>query len=158
MKNLIKMITKRIKLTLESLGENEGFSLLEILIVLVIIGILSTIVYTRFMDLPEKARISAASQQIGAFKLALQRYNMDNNGSYPTQDQGLESIKVYLESKTLPNDPWGTPYVYRIPGENENEYEVISLGPDKQENTADDIKSSDLHKWSTAKPKKDEIK
>jgi len=128
-----------------ALAGNEGFSLLELLIVIVIIGILGTIVYTRFMDLPERAKVQAAKQQILIFKMAMDRYRLDHD-SYPSGEQGLDAIRNYLDSKEVPLDPWGKEYILRVPGENEREYDIISRGPDKQEGTEDDIRSWELHK------------
>lgn len=128
-----------------TLASNKGFSLLELLIVIVIIGILGTIVYTRFMDLPERAKIQAAKQQILIFKMAMDRYRLDHD-AYPSGEQGLETISNYLDSKEVPLDPWGKDYILRVPGENEREYDIISRGPDKQEGTEDDIRSWELHK------------
>jgi general secretion pathway protein G len=147
MKKTISHILNRLRRVRDAAKRDEGFSLLELLIVIVIIGILGTIVYTRFMDLPERAKVSAAKQQIAVFKMALDRYRLDHD-EYPGGEQGLESIKSYLESREVPADPWGKEYIYKQPGDGEREYDIISRGPDKQEGTADDIASWELHKKS----------
>lgn len=144
MRRVFENLREKIQQIVKDIGNERGFSLLELLIVLVIIGILGAIVYTKFTDLPEKAKIEATKQQMLVFKMSLDRYKLDND-SYPTTDQGLQAVKQYLDAGDIPNDPWGNPYIYRSPGEN-NDYEIISLGPDKQENTTDDIKSYELHK------------
>jgi general secretion pathway protein G len=145
MKRLIVYARNHLARVHRALCSNEGFSLLELLIVIVIIGILGTIVYTRFMDLPERAKVQAAKQQILIFKMAMDRYRLDHD-TYPSGEQGLEAIRNYLDSKEVPQDPWGKEYILRVPGENEREYDIISRGPDKQEGTEDDIRSWELHK------------
>lgn len=145
MKRLISYVKNHMIRVHRALSGNEGFSLLELLIVIVIIGILGTIVYTRFMDLPERAKVQAAKQQILIFKMAMDRYRLDHD-TYPSGEQGLDAIRNYLDSKEVPLDPWGKEYILRVPGENEREYDIISRGPDKQEGTEDDIRSWELHK------------
>ncbi|MCX7678388.1 MAG: type II secretion system major pseudopilin GspG [Spirochaetes bacterium] len=141
----IKLYYAHVRRTMSELFRSDGFSLLELLIVIVIIGILGTIVYTRFMDLPERAKIQAAKQQILIFKMAMDRYRLDHD-EYPSGEQGLEAIRNYLDSKEVPLDPWGKEYILRVPGENDREYDIISCGPDKQEGTDDDIRSWEIHK------------
>ncbi len=145
MKRIILFFKNHFAEVRRALASNSGFSLLELLIVIVIIGILGTIVYTRFMDLPERAKVQAAKQQILIFKMAMDRYRLDND-AYPSGEQGLDAIRNYLDSKEVPLDPWGKEYILRVPGENEREYDIISRGPDKQEGTEDDIRSWELHK------------
>ncbi len=144
MKKIIEKIKSQIKHAINVIKSNEGFSLLELLIVIVIIGILGTIVYTRFSAIPETARFAAAKMQIRNFELPLIQFNSDNDGRFPTTEEGLDAIKGYLKEKKVPKDPWGSNYVYKCPGDEGREYDIISIGPDKQENTADDIKSWDL--------------
>jgi general secretion pathway protein G len=145
MKKTIQAVLTRIGALKKSLARDEGFSLLELLIVIVIIGILGTIVYTRFMDVPERAKVEAAKQQMLIFKTALDRYRLDSD-TYPSSEEGLDAIKQYLQSNEVPRDPWGNSYIYRFPGENNRDYDIISKGPDKQEGTADDINSWELHR------------
>ncbi len=156
MKKTILRILAHLRKVRKAVQRDEGFSLLELLIVIVIIGILGTIVYTRFMDLPERAKVQAAKQQILVFKMAMDRYRLDND-EYPSGEQGLEPIKNYLESREVPLDPWGKEYILRVPGENERNFDIISRGPDKQEGTADDINSWELHKKSGGAEAKDAV-
>ncbi|HQO01830.1 MAG TPA: type II secretion system major pseudopilin GspG [Spirochaetota bacterium] len=144
MKQFLSIIKSRIQRVIIDSGKNEGFSLIELLIVIVIIGILGTIVYTRFMDLPERAKKEAARQQMLILNTALDRYRIDYD-NYPSGEDGLEAIKGYLQSRDVPQDPWGSQYIYRSPGESERPFDIISPGPDKQEGTADDIVSWQLH-------------
>ncbi len=122
----------------------DGFTLLELLVVVLIITILGAIVGVQLADEPHKARVAAAQAQIANFKLALNRYRMDN-GWLPTQEQGLTALcerpavdpvpkqypeSGYMESRTLPSDPWGVPYIYLVPGRDRQAFEVISYGAD----------------------------
>ena len=145
--SFLSYLAGRAKNLIEKLKSNEGITLIEIMIVITIIGILSILIVPRFMDLPQKARVQAAKQQISSFGLALDRYYLDN-GFYPTTDQGLEALITmpnsepapsnyneggYLKKKEIPKDPWGGSYRYTSPGEQGNDYEIVSYGPDGKE-------------------------
>ncbi len=120
---------------------SSGFTLIEIMIVIVIIGILGAFIVPKIMGRPDEARIIAAKQDISSISQALKLYRLDNM-RYPTTEQGLQSLvrkpdiapvppnwkgNGYLER--LPNDPWGHPYQYLQPGMN-GDYDVLSLGAD----------------------------
>lgn len=139
---------------------NGGFTLLEILVVVMIITILATIVGVNVYKDPGKAKVAAAKAQIsGGFMEALERYRMDN-GFFPTQEQGLDALRTkpgispvpkdYPEEgymRKIPSDPWGNPYVYLIPGSKGAPYEIISYGADGEpggEGEKADISSADL--------------
>ena len=120
-------------------AHQQGFSLIEIMVVVVIMGIMAALVVPNLMDRPDQARQVAARQDIGAIMQALKLYRLDN-GRYPTADQGLNALvappsggpsarnwRSYMDR--LPNDPWGNPYQYLIPGAH-GEIDVISLGAD----------------------------
>jgi len=142
-------------------GSRDGFSLLEILVVVLIITILATIVGVSVVKEPGRARVAAAKTQIKVFGTALRLYRMDN-GQYPTQQQGLIALvekpalapvpqsfrsEGYLESRNLPLDPWGNAYVYLIPGSDGSPYEIITYGSDGEpdgEDEAADISSAEL--------------
>ena len=145
MKQIISRILNHFQKVREAVKRDDGFSLLELLIVIVIIGILGTIVYTRFMSIPDQARVQAASLQIKNFEIPLLQYS-SMHSTLPSTEEGLDAIKDYMQNRNVPNDPWGKPYIYRSPGEDGREYDIISSGPDKQEGTADDIVSWELHK------------
>lgn len=115
-----------------------GFTLLELLVVLVIVGLLVGYVGPKYFAHLGKSEVKVAKMQISAIRKALDVYRLDM-GSYPDQQQGLSALVVtpqgstkwqgpYLE-KAVPNDPWGNPYAYRIPGEN-REFDLVSLGAD----------------------------
>jgi len=115
-----------------------GFTLLELLVVMVIIGLLAAYVGPKYFAQIGKSEVKTAKAQIVAFEKALQQYRVDV-GRYPSTEQGLQSLLTkpsnvgkwdgpYLE-KTLPMDPWGHPYVYASPGEH-GDVDISSTGRD----------------------------
>jgi general secretion pathway protein G len=119
----------------------RGFTLIEIMVVVAILGILAALVVPKIMGRPDEARIVAAKQDIAAIRQALNLYRLDNV-RYPTTEQGLQALVEkpasgpipanwkpggYLER--LPNDPWGAPYQYLNPGLR-GEIDIFSLGAD----------------------------
>lgn len=126
----------------------RGFSLVELLLVLVILATLAAIVIPRFAGRSEQARITAAQTQIAAFKTSLDAFEIDN-GYYPKGSDGLLDLVEepgdakdwrgpYLDA--IPLDPWGRPYVYECPGKhNPKSYDVMSMGPDGRQGGGDDI-------------------
>ena len=120
----------------------SGFTLIEILIVVVILGILGAVVVPNILSRPDTARVQAAQTDLRALSQTLEIYRLDNF-QYPSSEQGLESLvdrpsgfpepknwnpEGYL--KNLPTDPWGSPYLYEKTG---SSYSLISLGADGQE-------------------------
>lgn len=142
--------TSRRRACFGSWGVQLGFTLLELLVVMVIIGLLAGYVAPRFFSQIGKSEVSTARAQMDAFGKALDQYRLDV-GHYPSTDQGLQALMVapagearwqgpYLK-KAVPADPWGKPYQYRQPGEH-GEYDILTLGADGQpggEGTAADI-------------------
>ena len=115
-----------------------GFTLLELLVVIVIIGLLAGYVAPKYFAQVGKSEIQVARAQIDALEKALDQYRLDNR-HYPSTEQGLEALLnrpasatawngPYLR-KAVPTDPWGRPYLYRTPGQ-KGEYEVVSYGRD----------------------------
>ncbi|KTC74889.1 type II secretory pathway protein LspG [Legionella birminghamensis] len=115
----------------------KGFSLIEIMVVVVILGILASIVVPKIISRPDEARVVKAKQDVLAIQNALDLYKLDN-GFYPSTDQGLMALvekpttnpaprdwKQYL--KSLPKDPWGRDYLYLNPGEH-GDVDVFTLG------------------------------
>ncbi len=126
---------------LKGRGKQSGFTLIEIMVVVVIIGILASVVVPRIMDNPDKARAAKARNDIQALGGALDIYRLDNF-VYPTTDQGLDAlINPPTSSPEPPNwkkggyikkaskDPWGNEYLYLNPGEH-GETDIYSLGAD----------------------------
>ncbi|HTP46590.1 MAG TPA: type II secretion system major pseudopilin GspG [Usitatibacter sp.] len=121
--------------------KRNGFTLIEVLVVVAILGILAAIVVPRIMDRPDEAKRVAAKADVSAIVQALKLYRLDN-GNYPTTDQGLVALvqkpasnpvpgnwtKPYLDR--LPKDPWGSDYQYLSPGVH-GEIDVFSLGSDR---------------------------
>ena len=107
--------------------KQAGFTLLELLVVIVIIGLLAGYVAPRYFSQVGKSEIQVARAQIDALEKAVDQYRLDNR-RYPTNEEGLAAVQPYLK-KALPNDPWGRPYLYRTPGE-KTDYEVVSYGRD----------------------------
>ena len=128
---------------------SAGFTLIELLLVLVILGILAAIVVPKFSGRTEQARRTAAQSQISTFGTALDAFEVDN-GFYPRGKNGLADLVQpprdaqnwkgpYLKS-TIPNDPWGNPYIYECPGKhNPTSYDLMSMGPDGRAGGDDDI-------------------
>lgn len=133
-----------------------GFTLIEVMVVVVILGILAAIVVPKIMDRPDAARITKAKQDIRALEGALNLYKLDNF-KYPTTDQGLEALVIrpqgqdepknwrqggYLDR--LPKDPWGNEYLYLQPGELA-EVDIYSHGADGQQG-GEDV-DADIGNW-----------
>jgi general secretion pathway protein G len=115
---------------------SRGFTLIEIMAVVLIIGLLSTIVGVSIFAQVDKSRVTTASAQISSLEGVLELYRMDN-ANYPTTEEGLEAMLVesgkYLQKKRIPPDPWGNPYQYEQPGQNNPEsFDLWSLGADGQ--------------------------
>lgn len=118
--------------------KQQGFTLIEVMVVVVILGILAAIVVPRVIDRPEQARVVRAQQDIVAISNAMDLYKLDN-GQYPTTDQGIAALVTQPTSepapqdwhqylKQVPTDPWGNPYIYANPGVH-GEIDISSYGP-----------------------------
>jgi general secretion pathway protein G len=134
----------------------SGFTLIEIMVVIIILGILVGLIVPRFMEKPEKARVVKAQMQIESISAALKEYKLES-GDYPTTEQGLEALvekpsigkipKSYPEKGYLPKipkDPWGNDYVYISPGEH-GDFDLISYGADGEE--GGEGKNADVQSW-----------
>ena len=136
----------------------KGFTLIEIMVVVVILGILASVIAPRIMDNPDKARVSKAKHDNNALESALDVYRLDNF-VYPTTDQGLESLVARPTSppeppnwkeggyvKRLKKDPWGSDYLYLSPGQ-KGEIDIYSLGADGA--PGGDGINADIGNWDT---------
>lgn len=124
---------KRIK---EARRGNKGFTLIELMVVVIIIGLLSALVAPKFFGKVEQSKSKAAQAQIELFSTALDQLRLDT-GKYPTSSEGLSALRVnsgenwrgpYLK-KDIPDDPWGKPYMYSAPGAHD-EFDIVSYGAD----------------------------
>ncbi|MBK8000813.1 MAG: type II secretion system major pseudopilin GspG [Verrucomicrobia bacterium] len=133
----------------------RAFTLIELLLVLVILGILAAIVVPKFSGRTEQARLAAAQTQIANFSTALDTFEVDN-GKYPQGKNGLNDLVTAPRDaqswkgpyiKDVPLDPWQKPFLYQSPGKhNPTSYDLSSMGPDGRENTEDDVTN-----WQTKK-------
>ncbi len=136
----------------------RGFTLIEILVVIIVLGLLAALVGPRILGRVSEAKSATARTQIELLGLALDNYRLDN-GSYPTTEQGLAALQEkptrepipgnwrgpYLK-KAVPLDPWGRPYLYKSPGEhNPSGYDLSTLGRDGQPGGADE--DADITSW-----------
>jgi len=130
-----------------------GFTLVELLLVVLIIGVLAALVAPRIVGRGKEARINAAKLQIKNIEETLNYYYLDND-VYPTTEQGLEALLVepstepvppnwkgpYLERDVIPLDPWGNEYIFTSPGQyNPDGFDLLSYGPDGKEGGGDDL-------------------
>ena len=111
-----------------TVARSDGFSLVELLIVMVILGLLAGLVGPRLFKHADTAKQKDAAVQIGMFEEALDLYRLEHH-KYPSTEEGLAAIKPYLK-KELPADPWGNPFHYRSPGDNGREYDIVCYGAD----------------------------
>ena len=137
----------------------RAFTLIELLLVLVILGILAAVVVPKFSGRTEQAKLAAAQSQISIFGTALDSFEVDT-GSYPKGKSGLTDLVQqprdaqtwkgpYLKSD-IPKDPWGNEYVYEFPGKhNSGSYDLLSMGPDGRMGGDDDISN-----WQTTRQKR----
>ena len=141
---------------------SHGFTLIEILVVIIVLGLLAALVGPRILGRVSEAKSAAARTQIELLGLALDNYRLDN-GSYPTTEQGLAALQViptrdpiplnwrgpYLR-KAVPLDPWGRAYLYKSPGDvNPQGYDLLTYGRDGQPGGSGE--DADITSWESAR-------
>ncbi|MEA1971210.1 MAG: type II secretion system major pseudopilin GspG [Thermodesulfobacteriota bacterium] len=137
---------------------NMGFTLIELMVVIVILGILAGLIVPRIMSRPEEAKRAKAIIQIESLETTLKLYKLDN-GSYPSTEQGLQALVEppevgnlpgnwreggYLEKGKIPKDPWKNEYIYLCPG-TQGDYDIISYGADGE--PGGEGKNKDITSW-----------
>ena len=138
--------------------EDSGFTLIEIMVVIVILGILVSFVAVNIMDKPDEARQLKARMDIGSLETALKLYKLDN-GVFPRTEQGLQALIEpptvgqlprkwreggYIEKGKIPMDPWGNEYIYLSPGLH-GDFDIISYGADGEQ--GGEGKDNDINSW-----------
>ena len=122
-------------------GRHDGFTLIEIMVVVIIIGLLAAVVVPHFLSKVDDARVTKAKQDVQAMQTALTMFKLDNY-VYPTTDMGLKALAQKPDATTVKNwrpggylqhvnkDPWGNEYQYHLPGTHGGEYDLFSFGAD----------------------------
>ena len=142
------------------LQNNKGFTLIEILVVIIILSILVAVVAPRILERPEQAKRTAAGVQIRNIEGAIKLFYLDN-GFYPTTEQGLDALVVkpttgripkkfkeggYLEGGKVPLDPWDSSFIYISPGVHNREYDIESFGADGED--GGEGNDADVESWN----------
>jgi len=128
---------------------NNGFTLIELMVVVIIIGVLGAIIIPRYINRTKQVQIEATKISISSINMALKMYDIDNK-TFPTTEEGLKALVEkpssvgenwmgpYVEQELI--DPWGHPYQYRCPSQNNHpDFDIWSWGPDGKDETDDDI-------------------
>ncbi len=141
-----------------NIKSETGFTLIELMVVIVIIAILAAFVTPKLMNRADEARVTEAKIQIKNIETSLRLFKMDN-GFYPSTEQGLQSLITqpvtgqipenyrengYMEKRTLPSDPWGNAYIYISPGM-QGDYDIITYGADGEQ--GGDKLNADIINW-----------
>jgi general secretion pathway protein G len=130
--------------TLRLRSAEHGFTLVELMVVIVIIGLLATIVVINVMPAQDTARVKKAAADIALLEQAAEMYRLGKL-DYPTGDQGLQALVSEGYVKRLPDDPWGNPYRYAAPGGEGRAFDIYSYGADGREGGEGD--DADIGNW-----------
>lgn len=128
------------------LSDEAGFTLVELMVVIVIIGLLATVVVINVMPATDRAALTKAKADIATLEQGVEMYRL-NRLQYPTTEQGLAAIAAEGYIKRLPNDPWGKPYEYAAPGREGREFDIRSLGADGRE--GGEGEDADIGNWQS---------
>ncbi len=144
---------------LKTLKESRGFTLIELMVVIVILSLLAVLVGPKLIGRSDDAKVADAKVQIRNLETALKLYKLDS-GNFPSTEQGLQALvskptvgkmpnnykaEGYLESKSVPKDPWGNDYIYLSPGEH-GDYDLYSFGADGVR--GGEGKNADIESWN----------
>ena len=140
------MMAKRRKRLRRRRRGQEGFTLVELMVVIVIIGLLATVVVINVMPAQDTARMRKAQADIATLEQGIEMYRL-NRMQYPSASEGLQALATEGFIKRLPNDPWGAPYRYAVPGRNGQPFDVYSYGADGREGGEDD--DADIGNWKS---------
>ncbi len=139
-------------------NHNRGFTLIELMVVIVILGVLAGMIVPRIMDRPEQAKVTKTKMLIESISTALDLYKLDV-GTYPTTEQGLQALVEapetdqevsnwrkggYLDKGRVPKDPWNNDFIYLSPGAN-GDYDITSLGGDSA--PGGEGTNADINNW-----------
>jgi general secretion pathway protein G len=113
-------------------NDEEGFTLVELMVVIVILGLLATIVIINVMPAADRAAVTKARADIATLEQAIEMYRLDNQ-RYPTSEEGLQALVSGEYIRRLPNDPWSNPYRYAAPGQSGRPFTVATWGADGRE-------------------------
>ena len=130
---------------LQKQGRN-GFTLVELMVVILIIGLLATVVIINVLPATDKAAATKAKADISTLEEAVELYRL-NRLAYPSGEQGLQALVSERLIKRLPKDPWGNPYRYAAPGRDGREFDIISYGADGRE--GGEGKDADIGNWES---------
>jgi general secretion pathway protein G len=137
-------------------GSRKGFTMVELMAVLIILGLLATVLVRNFMGQTDKARAVITKANLKILHSAISQFKMET-GRFPTEDEGLIALIEqpsdvetwepggYLESTEIPKDGWGNEFLYEIYPESGKQFVIRSMGPDGEEGTEDDLLSTDAY-------------
>jgi general secretion pathway protein G len=126
--------------------QENGFTLVELMVVIVIIGLLATIVIINVLPATDKAAVTKAKADVATLEQGVEMFRL-NKLRYPSGTEGLQSLSAEGYVKRLPKDPWGHPYMYAAPGRNGRAFDVYSYGADGRE--GGEGKDADIGNWDS---------
>jgi general secretion pathway protein G len=127
-------------------AHESGFTLVELMVVLVIIGLLATVVIINVMPATDKAATTKARADIATLEQGVEMYRL-NRLQYPSGENGLKALVDEGQIKRLPNDPWGNPYHYSNPGRDGRAFDIVSYGADGK--SGGEGKNADIGSWES---------